>query len=96
MKIFIVILNVFMLSCANASSELKVHGIQVDKNKLQLLVTSTGCTSKDSFQLNWQENAVLVEQVTPDNCRRLPHRIWVKFDLPENKQLFTLMNAISK
>jgi len=84
-----------IIGCANASSELTVHGIQIEPKQLKLLVTSNGCTSKRSFQLIWQEQTLEIEKVIPDNCRRLPHRIWVGFDLPDNQLSFTVLNKIA-
>ncbi len=97
MKMITAFACMMLTSCAWAKPNVKLdlHGIQVAEGKLRILVTSTGCTSKTSFKMHWQKNSLNILRIASDNCRRMPHRIWVELDLPENKRQFTLTNNIT-
>lgn len=95
MRALIAILFVLLSGCVQAKSTmLGIYGLKIDDNKIKLRVTSTGCTKSNFFKLNWQKNTLLVEQTTLDSCRRMPHLIWVEFDLPKDKKEFVLANSI--
>ena len=97
MKLFIVITAALILGGANATTVGKtlIHGVKSAENSITILVTSTGCTNQNSFQLIWHEDEVTLNKVKQDNCRRMPHRIWLTFDLANINAPFKIMNYIS-
>jgi len=97
MKLIYLLFAFFLTSYAqaNENKETVIHGIQVEMNKLRVLVTSTGCTTQASFQLTWQNDSLLLVKVKPDHCRRLAHQVWIEFNLPKEHSVIYLLNPIS-
>jgi len=71
---------------------LDLHGIETKGKQLSLQVMSNGCTKAESFQLIWQENNLTVQRLKPDHCRRMPHKIWLTFELPTKIKAFRVAN----
>lgn len=94
-KIFIISLMLYSCSWANTVQMDELKGIKVEAGKLNILVISQGCTTKESFKLNWSQDNLTIKRVQPDNCRRMPHKIWLKYDLPKGKTGFLLTNRIN-
>lgn len=86
---------VFWTAATHASSELKVHGVEISNQKINVRVTSNGCTNNDSLNLQFSAGKLTITRVKPDKCRRLPHKIWLAFDLPPLRTDFVLTNKIS-
>lgn len=97
MKLLAIITSLLTLGCVNAmpTENTLIHGVKHVKNSLSFLVTSTGCTTPDSFELIWLKNKVTINKIKKDHCRRMPHRIWLSFDLPKKNMPFKVMNSIS-
>ena len=72
-----------------------IHGVEVSPNTIKVQVTSNGCTSKESFKLHWQQNKLTLERIKPDNCRRMPHKKWLEFNLPEAVKSVYIVNEFS-
>lgn len=63
-----------------------LHGLRWQDDKLQVQVTSTGCTGSDSFQTEKNGDTIRILRVTPDYCRRLPFEVWIDLDGEVNKE----------
>ncbi|GLX80295.1 hypothetical protein tinsulaeT_36350 [Thalassotalea insulae] len=94
-KIFIM-MTMLVNGCAAAQSVSAIHGIKYQQQKLHILVTSTGCTTEKSFRLYWQAQNLTIVRVKADHCRRMPHKLWLEFDVPKEKANFTLTNSINQ
>ncbi len=70
----------------------KVYGLTISDNSINLQLMSNGCTTTDFFKLQWQNNQLQVNQIKVDHCRRMPHKIWLKFTIPQQKNGFMLVN----
>ena len=95
MKTVILMMTLLSCGCAVAQNESVIHGIKYQGQKLQVQVTSTGCTSKGSFRLDWQHQQLTIVRTKADNCRRMPHKIWLEFELPKEKSGFVLTNPFT-
>tara|TARA_B110001452_G_C14913896_1_gene319464 strand:+ start:210 stop:512 length:303 start_codon:yes stop_codon:yes gene_type:complete len=80
---------------AQENKEAVIHGVKLSDYKVNIQVTSMGCTTKDSFDLQFKPGALTVLRVKSDKCRRMPHKIWLSFDLPPLKTDFILQNKLS-
>ena len=69
-----------------------LHGLEVKDNKLRLQVISNGCTKAKSFKLIWQGDNLTVQRLKPDYCRRMPHKIWLEFEIPTLIKEFRIAN----
>ena len=66
-------------------------GIQLTgQNNLRIMVTSSGCTSADSFLVGNTENRLTIWRIKDDHCRRLPFAVWI--DLEVDAAAFHLEN----
>lgn len=77
------------------STLVKIYGLTISDNKINLQFMSTGCTNNQSFALNWQEDQLQVLQIKTDHCRRMPHKIWLSFKIPAQQNKFTLANPFA-
>ncbi len=82
-------------SLAQTEKQAVIHGIELDDNKVKIQVTSTGCTNNDAFELRFKKGSMLVLRTKLDKCRRMPHKIWLSFELPSKTTELTLMNKLS-
>lgn len=88
--------SALMLGCnANANKLPVIHGVEAGFHTIKVQVTSNGCTSKESFKLHWQQNKLTLERIKPDNCRRMPHKKWLEFNLPEAVKSVYIANEFS-
>lgn len=69
-----------------------LHGLEAKDNKLRLQVMSNGCTKGKSFKLIWQGDNLTVLRLKPDYCRRVPHTIWLEFEIPTQIKEFSVAN----
>jgi hypothetical protein len=72
----------------------KIYGLTIKDKKINLLLLSNGCTNKHSFTLQWHNGQLTIFRTKADNCRRMPHKIWLTFALPENTTHFNLSNKL--
>jgi len=70
----------------------KVYGLTLSAQNINLQLMSNGCTTTDFFRLQWQNHQLLVDQIKADHCRRMPHKIWLSFTIPDQQSGFTLLN----
>lgn len=91
------LLMILMLAGCQAKAEQgeTIHGIKVLEGRIAIQVTSTGCTNIKSFKLHFNEEYLLVERVKADHCRRMPHKIWLEFDIANLPKHFQLKNRLS-
>ncbi len=73
-------------------SLLNIHGLETKDKKLRLQVMSNGCTKAESFSLIWQGDNLTVQRLKPDHCRRMPHKIWLTFEIPTIIKSFSVAN----
>ena len=97
MRIFIgVLLVILATGCqAKAQQEEVIHGFKALEGRIAVQVTSTGCTNIKSFKLHFVDEQLLIERVNADHCRRMPHKIWLEFDMPNMPERFQLKNKIN-
>ena len=94
--IFAISLILITLQCyAQVNKAAVIHGVELSEQKIKIQVTSTGCTTKESFELQFNEGALMVLRIKRDKCRRAPHKIWLDFDMPTATTKFTLANKLS-
>lgn len=72
-----------------------IHAIKYNKNKLSIEIISTGCTSAQSFEQLWQEHKLTLKRIKADNCRRLPHKKWLTFNLSRPFSELSLINKLA-
>jgi len=73
-----------------------IHALEVKDKTLRLQVMSNGCTKAESFKLIWQGDNLTVQRVKPDHCRRMPHKIWLKFEIPTQISNFNMVNKFER
>jgi len=73
----------------------KIYGLDIQGKTLKLKVMSNGCTKVKSFNLIWQSDSLTVHRLKPDYCRRMPHEIWLQFNIPKKISEFTIKNRFS-
>lgn len=89
------------LTAANAQQTSKVqlaklHGLEAKGKTLKLQVMSNGCTNTKSFKLMWQDEHLTVQRLKADYCRRMPHKIWLKFEIPTHVKEFSMANKFAR
>lgn len=97
MRYLLIIASLLIINRVNAidDSPTVIHGIKLTNHAIDIQVSSTGCTTADSYQLHWNKDEVTIKKIKQDNCRRAPHRIWVTFDLPQTLSTIKVTNCIS-
>lgn len=69
-----------------------LNGFKTKGKEISLQVMSNGCTKAKSFKLIWQDDNLTVQRLKPDFCRRVPHKIWLKFEIPQQIKEFSVTN----
>jgi hypothetical protein len=74
---------------------INLYGIESKDKKVRLQVMSNGCTKTKSFKLIWQGDNLTVQRLKPDYCRRMPHKIWLEFEIPTLIKEFSVANKFA-
>lgn len=93
-SLFILSLAMNLHAMSNPASLEDIHGIQIEGDQLKILVTSTGCTQSDSFELSMIEHHLEIHRLIEDRCRRKPFRTWIVLS-NEGNSSFQLVNRIT-
>ena len=96
MKKYLIIGGWVLLSLSLRAQELaKPFAIKLTGDKLAIRVLSNGCTTAKSFTLDWQNSEMTIYRNAPDNCRRMPHLIWINLSVDTNQYPFSIKNPIA-
>lgn len=71
-----------------------LYGVKLLDNKVAIKVKSNGCSTNDKFNLMWSAQQLIIVREKPDNCRRMPHLVWLTFELKDATFPFVLQNPI--
>ncbi|MFT5755601.1 MAG: hypothetical protein ACI9LM_000312 [Alteromonadaceae bacterium] len=92
-------ISIFGCNTANSHTESdrieNIYGMIVNADKFKVQVLSNGCTNPNSFDLLWQGDNLTITRKKVDNCRRMPYKKWLIFQLPNHKKNFVLLNLLS-
>lgn len=98
-QVTILLTSLFFIVISQASKDTllePLYGLEINDSKLRIKVKSTGCTTADSFSLRWTPDKQLtIIRIKPDNCRRMPTKKWLEFQLKQSIEHFTLTNSLT-